>query len=532
MSRPPLPGALLALALCHAAPAAAQAIAPPGGMPGTPTAPGTPAPAAPQAEAAAAPQVTRFAPFLALEERWSDNYNLATPETARSGWVTDVTPGLTFVRAGTRLKANVEARIHRLVYPGATGLDETQRYLDARGSLVAVENFLQLDAAAQRTQQLRSQFGPAVSPDGASASTNRVETSLWQVSPSVYGELRGWAAYTARFIASEVSTADDFVPASRVSEYTLQLRNPSPYGRFGWAVDGSSLALRNDTVGTRDNARLRASLLAEIAPQFMVSASYGRDRTEFTGQGRIDASTSGVGVAWYPTVRTQLVGEYERRFFGRGHNLTFAHRTAFTAWRVRAGRDVRVGGQLLQRSSGPAALFYDILTTALPDRETRAQAARRRLDESGIPALTIIDTGFLSDRPSLVRDFEASAAYTGPRSTASVAYTRRDQQPLGTTAATPPAPFELDLALSGYTATFSHRLTQLTTLSVSRTSTRIVGAAPAEPRARNRVTSVGLATRLGPKTTASIGLRRTDFDSDLASDFTENAFVIAIGYRP
>jgi hypothetical protein len=83
------------------------------------------------------------------------------PGTARSGWVTDLTPGLRFDYSGARLRANVDFRVHFLRYAGDSELNETQRYLNARASLDPIQNFLRLDANAERTQELRSQFGAA-----------------------------------------------------------------------------------------------------------------------------------------------------------------------------------------------------------------------------------------------------------------------------------------------------------------------------------------------------------------------------------
>ena len=112
----------------------------------------------------------------------------------------------------------------------------------------------------------------------------------------------------------------------------------------------------------------------------------------------------------------------EKRFFGTGHSALASYRTPRTAWRLTSIRDAAVlPGILPNRSTNSVyALLNEILVTDIADPAARADAARRRMDEAGIPATFPLATGFLTSQPLIYENQTASAALIGTRNTVTI----------------------------------------------------------------------------------------------------------------
>ncbi|HSN21320.1 MAG TPA: TIGR03016 family PEP-CTERM system-associated outer membrane protein [Usitatibacter sp.] len=543
----PLPQALVAIGLASlAAPALAQSF---GTTPDFGMAPeyaqNVPAPEqnaqnapvpgqnAPGAARAPPERRLRIIPLIGIEETYSDNMGLEAKDAARHGWITDLAPGLRIEGRTSRLNLFVDFRFHDLHYAGASDLDHTQRFLDSAATFEAVRNWLYIDGMATRTQESRNPFGAALAPDAPSASSNRVETSVYQVSPFVRGSLGERAAYEVRLRGSDIQTDDGTLPHSRVAESLVRLGSPSPATRLTWKADAYALSFDNDVVDRLDSARIRLSLLYEILPELRVSLSEGRERTDFAGPEPVEKTNPGVGLSWTPSNRTQLAGLYERRFFGDGYNFLFTHRTRLTAWSVRSSRDAVVVPHLLAGpSSAPYGLFYDLLAASVPDPAERASAARRQLDAFGIPSQSILDSGFLSERPYLYQETEASVALLGTRNVVTFTYGRRNEKPFDVTFGGATPLLETEVTRTGYNANWAHRLTRLSTLTLSGTRLKTEGEGANAAQSREWNVRLAFSTRLNPQTDLVLGVRRSAFDSTTSIDYRENAIFLTLIYRP
>src|SRR5256885_2638515 len=133
----------------------------------------------------AAAQSWRITPQVTLAETYSDNVALVSFDRARDGWVSDFAPGVRVEHQGARARLFVDYQFHEVFYSGQSRLDNAQRFLNATASVEAIENWLFVDARASQTQQNRNAFDVAVAPNAPSASANRVETTVYQVSPYV-----------------------------------------------------------------------------------------------------------------------------------------------------------------------------------------------------------------------------------------------------------------------------------------------------------------------------------------------------------
>lgn len=511
-----------------------QDLPPPAPLPPLP--PAAPLPgAAPAGALGPAPSPAwRITPSVTLAETYSDNVALAPDELSRHGWITDLSPGLRVERNGARLRVFVDYRIHSVRYSTNSRLDDTTRYLDALATFEPVEKWLYVDARAAITQQNRSPFAPAVSPDAPSPSANRVETSAYQVSPYVRGHMGGLADYQVRYNETTLIADEAGLARTRTGEWVGRVRNPSPSAKLGWAVDAHDLRIRNDTVGNQNDSRASASVIFGYDSTLQLSVNGGRESTDFNGGARESNDTYGAGIAWAPSPRTQAAAVYERRFFGDAHDVSFNHRTANTALRLSSRRDATTfATQLTSGTAGTVqSLMADLLVAAIPDPVTRQQEARRRVEATGIPTGSTLGTGFLTERPYVLRADEASAAYRLPRDTFTVAFSRTERQSLGGSF-TPLGGLATanDVRERLLSANWAHRLTPITTLAVVAAARRSEGINTPD-ESRQNFFSVLLTTRLGPRTYGSLGVRRTVFDSTAFGDYRENAIVGSFTYRP
>ncbi len=483
---------------------------------------------------AARSQTWRIVPSLTISETYSDNVALLSDELARRGWISDLIPGIRIDANGARLKGYLDYRLHQLYYSDERQLDSTQHILASSATLEAIEKILFIDGRAEISQQNRSPLEASVSVDRPSASNNRIETRTFQLSPYTRGRISDLAVYQLRYNASYVRSEGGELPTTRVGELIGRIRNASSFAKIGWAVDVNSLTARSDEIGTLDNSRVRGLLIYSIDPLLNVSAIYGRETTDFSGIAQRTTNTHGVGVNWQPSPRTQLAADVEKRFFGTGHTAMLSYRAARTALRFTSSRDAVVLPGLLPGSSSNSVygLLTDLFATAIPDPAQRAEAARRRLDETGIPASFPLATGSLTSRPLIYDSQTATIALLGTRSTATLRFTRLDQR--GARALLPdeiPVLGE-DVRQTGVTGSWAYRLTPATTMTGSATALRTEDAGIGSLTTRQTLFSLSLSTQLGPRTTASLGVRHAEFDSPVPlSSYRENAISAALQFR-
>src|SRR5205814_2098055 len=126
----------------------------------------------------------------------------------------------------------------------------------------------------------KSPFGAAVTPDLSTPSQNRVETSVYQVAPTLRGQLSDIASYQLRLNETNVRVDDASLPDTRTTEWVGKISNASPSAKLGWAVDANALRLRNEAVGTLEDSRIRGSLIYAFDPQFHVSGIAGHESTD------------------------------------------------------------------------------------------------------------------------------------------------------------------------------------------------------------------------------------------------------------
>ena len=503
----------------------------PDNAPVAPSLPGGP-PAQPPTEA---PRPRPWlSPTITLTETYSDNAFLAPDPLAQRGWITDVAPGL---RAENSLNARIhyylDYRLHQLLYSNNSDANDTQNFLDSLLRLELVEKSVFFDARAEITQGARSAFGTTLAPNLPGVVANRVETQTYRASPYLRGAFSDIARYRLQYEYSNLRA--DTERESRVATHHVsgQMRNFSGGTRLGWSLDYESIAIVRPDQADADDSRIRASLWMTITPQFQVAVSEGYEtHKNLLGEGRRNEDVPGLGLSWRPSERTQLTSIWERRFFGTGSITTFLHRTPRTAWRIAAQRDVTALPSLVTNASGSTLtqLLDDLLTASIPDPQQRADAARARFERSGLTDATPLDTNFVTTRPVLDKSATASVVYTMPRDTLNLLVAYREQRALGESSVVDSFTLSDRIRRSGVSGGYGHNLTSLTTFNIDGSWIKTRGLSASDLESVQRLMSVYVTTRLGPRTTASLGYRHTRFDSTTEADYRENAVFATFSY--
>jgi uncharacterized protein (PEP-CTERM system associated) len=469
-----------------------------------------------------------------LTESRTDNAGLVSEPLARSSWVSDASAGIRADYRGPTSTLMVDYRLHSLFYANQTVLNSNQRFLNSAANFDLLEKWLFLDAKAAISQQNRSAFGAATITGVPLTSANRIETTTYQLSPYVRGRVPQLVDYLLRFTSTDSRTSDGIIPVTRTDQWVGGIKNADGAARFGWSLDGDQMDVRSRSQSTRQDARLRATLMFAVDPLLHVSVIGGRERTDYASSARQGSNIYGAGIEWSPTDHTQLAAVGEKRFFGADHLVALTHRTPSTAWSFNSSKDVTVlPNQLAAASPGSVySLMYDLLASAIPDPTMRADAVRRRLDENGLTSGAALSDSFITTQPYLNRRQEASLALLGIRNTITLTAALKEQQGLGprTVSTNALAPTE-DVRQLGFSASWAHRLSPETFFSLIFSRLHSEGLLDRSVETRQRLQSFFVSTRLGPKTSASMGFRQVRFESTVVNSYNERAFVCSLSLR-
>lgn len=253
---------------------------------------------------------------------------------------------------------------------------------------------------------------------------------------------------------------------------------------------------------------------------------------------RYSGSVYGAGADWTPNSRTRLDGFLEHRFFGESYGLNLNYRSRRTVWRLRGSRDTAttIEQPLTQRPATSAELLDDAFRARITDPVEREQAIKQFLNGAGLPSSVTPSYSFYSDQIYLSTQWTGSVALLGRRNTIELSVFWQENAPITTpTNASAAAAALTPFRQQGFAASFSHRLSLLTslTLTANRLYARSTGQNTTLPGgqtdSRQDTVRLGLTHRLGQKTDGSLALRWQNFDS-ATSPYQEMAFLAALAH--
>lgn len=452
-------------------------------------------------------------PRISVLETVTDNVRLESG-SHRSDFVTTISPGLSVRSDAGRLRGYLDYSLNQILYAREGSANELQNSLNTRMSYEAISNFAFIDVTGTISQQAISAFGQQ-SVDNTSINRNRTEVSTLNVSPYVRGRLADLANYQVRYSRSITRSKNNLGSDGDAQDLTASLSGESNSRVLNWSASATHSEQEFNPGRSTESDRLRGVLTAVVNPQFNVSLIGGHESNNYASANKEGKVTYGLGFDAALGERTRLSAQIERRFFGTGHSLTFDHRTAHTAWRFSDTKDVSVTpNQIGNTGLRPLYdLYFSLFTSVEPDPVRRAAMVENFLRVNGLNGSTNVNVGFLTSGATLVRQQSLAFTVFGARDTISLIAIRGNNGSLvGGIGGTDDFSNTSTVRQFGWTASFTHRLTQETSLNVLVNQLRSsgdTGLLSTNLRSLNMTVS----TRLGLRTTASVGARHTIFDS-------------------
>ena len=475
----------------------------------------------------------RISPLISVAETYSDNVALAPANLAKRDWATTVTPGIHAEGSGGRVRGVFDYRLRSTTYANESQLNNRQNFLNSRLTAELIEDRFFLETRGSISQQLRSAFSAAAS-DTSVASSNRVETSVYQISPYWRGQISDIAQFRVRLNLTQSTSRGLASSSTTTTEWVGGIRNASPSAKIGWALDGTDLMVNTGVATKSQISRVRGSMVLEVLPDLHASVFEGLEATDFPGLSRRSATTPGFGISWAPSNRTQLAVIREKRVFGNAQTVLLAHRTPRIAFRYDDTREIAVASNLIA-ATGPGslnALMADLLAANIPDPSQRAQAVNSRLDSQGQGAQGTAQGDFATNQIFVRRNRQMSVAAIGPRDTVTLRWGMRDQIAVGSVSSSLDS-FAVSPSIRQQTidASWMHRLSPQTSATLSVTRLNAKGLAGSAAQSSQTILNLLGTRQIGQKTFVSVGARRSNFDSSVSGSSRENAILTTLTMR-
>lgn len=464
---------------------------------------------------------------VTVGQTFSTNGNLST--NARSEQTTEVAPGIRAVFNTPRAQGFIDYSLSALHYAQGTSGNQFRNALNANAKVNAWDNRAFVDLSGVVTNQAVSAFGPQ-SVNGRS-STNQSETASFRFSPYLRGSFLGDTDYELRY---SLQTADtDTALRSDITDQSVSVRLGSrPAGQtLGWSFNASSGATDYSRGRDTESSSAQGGLIVAVSPQLQVTLLAGSESNDIITLQKESYSTAGINVEWRPSPRTRVFVGVEDRYFGTGHNIALEHRTGRTVWTYTDSRGVV--NNPLQEGAASLGSVYDLLdslyTQIQPNPVLRAQLVQAELLRLGLPANALIFQNFLTSSATLDRVQRLSVALSGIRSVWTLSVYRSDSSRLDTVVSGGDD-FDLntDIEQQGWSLTYAHRLTPLTSLNAGLTNQKSAGSSGLN--LRSTTASVGLGTRLSRRTSASVQLQRGNY-SGSSGNYNDTAISGFITHR-
>lgn len=494
-----------------------------------------PPPDAERATAVPRAQGWRVSPTVAVDLTLTNNVNLDPAATARSDFVTQISPGVQISGRSARAELAGSISVPIVLY-ARTGSENNQvvPQVNLLGRLEAIEKFFFVEAAALVSQQYFTPFGAR--PDNVVNNTdNQYISGSYRVTPFITGKIGSDVTYLVRDdnIWSTVSGAPVSVENSYVNNLVATLaREPSP---LGWALDYN----RNDTTfsgqsGQQLQQLVRARPIWQPEPQLRLSVSGGYEDNDFPFSAYRGA-IYGVGGRWRPSERTTLDGFWEHRFFGASYGVVFDHRTPLTAWNLNVGRNIT--SYTLQAGQLPAGgnvslLLSEILSSRIPDPIERQRAVQQFIQQNGLPNVLSGPVNLYTQQVYLQEQARLSVGLSGVRNSVFLfAFWLRTLPISGAGQLLPPELAQQNNnTQSGGGATWSHRLTPMTTLNLSADYLRTVANAPLVGTTEQGTLRAVFNTPISPNSSLLAGARYQLLSSDVTDGYHEAAVFVGIAH--
>ena len=462
------------------------------------------------AQEAAAARTVAITPTFSASQTYTESRR--TSGFSGGEFITQISPGLRLSSRSGRVQGSLTYALTAVYYSEHAESRSFQNALNAAFSAEAIEKWAYVDARAAVTQQALSAFGQQTAGDTLRPNANRTEVATVSVSPYVRGSLAGLANYEIRLNAGATNARDSVASDSTNTSTSVVLSSARPRAVFGWALSGSRQRVDFRAGRATDTDRVNAALTAAPNPDLQLSLNGGKESTNVGGIARRSYDNWGWGARWTPTSRTNIGLQSDHRYFGNSHSFVFEHRMPRSVWRFSDSRNATSGSD----PSGVGQpitlyqLFFALYASLYPDPILREQFVLDLLRRGGGNPNAIISGGLLTSAITLQRRQDLSLVLLGLRDTLSLqAYTTESRlldNPNNT-------PDDGPVRLLGATGTLSHRLTPVSSISLTGTRQKTLGTLT---RRGNDLKSLALgwSGQLSRHASTALGARYTVFNGN------------------
>ena len=282
-------------------------------------------------------------PRLDLSTTYTDNVGLAPSGQEESDLIFSISPGVSARADGNRISGSANYSLRNRFYLNDSDRNDATQVFDGRGNAELLEDFLFLDASAQRRESAFSLLDPVGIDEGVRG-PDTTEVTTWRVSPYVTQRFGRVATLTARYAHERVDYGRRTARDQNTDRYSADLDSGTLFGRFFWSANYDRREIRYQEDPEEDVAFLGDTVILEtvsgtagwdLTRQFRVFGTVGEERNRFETQ--LDDRDGGfwsAGFAWSPSRRTTVEGSVGERFFGDTRSLSIQHRRRSTVWRA------------------------------------------------------------------------------------------------------------------------------------------------------------------------------------------------------
>lgn len=479
---------------------------------------------------AAAQSVVQIVPSVSTRMTFTDNVDASAD--GESDWLFEVSPSISVRRTSGRINGNLDASLRNVVYANSDDRNSTFLALRGRGEIEAIERLLFVDVGASISRNNQSLFSGRSGDDPLNTSKDN-EVRSFNLGPRLefaFGKsAKGRLGYRNQWLSGGGSTLSN----RRTETLSGALQDGEAFGPLGWSVSYDKVDTHydeSDSKASRENGRVGLSYT--VTPQVILRASVGRESNNYNAGRTEEGSTHGVGFDWYPTTRTSVTAFTEKRLFGRGYDVQVAHRTQRSNWRLSYVRDYTSSEEVVSESFEDLLyeLFYDSLSG--PDAQRDAVARRLARDWIANNGGAGRQVGFVTNAQYVSRALRGDFTLSGVRNTLTFSVYRTERSRLAEdliVSASDDFSNLNQIRDKGMIISLNHKLSGFSTLTAAVARNNVQGSGPGAQDIKRTTLSLGVAHKLGPKSTGGLTYRHQK--SDGSTSYTENTLTATLGVR-